>query len=234
MNRLALFAFAANKSVRRTVSPCDTLKRSLVCLPRVDHIMNRPSVKTSYDKESLTTRCEVCGKTFQDQPHRAIVEGAKLLVCPTCARHASADWEDPKQPKQQIRAQGRIEGHTGRKPVGTRKSLDTTLDEYALVEDYGAIIRRIREKLGWSQEDLGRKINVKSSLIAKIETKKITPDDSIVKKLEDILSINLLSSITPNTQQDKVSKAATDLTLGDIVVMKKRERKLNEPASDLG
>ncbi|MFQ5997901.1 MAG: multiprotein bridging factor aMBF1 [Candidatus Bathyarchaeia archaeon] len=179
-------------------------------------------------------RCEVCGRTFQDQPRRAIVEGAKLLVCPTCARHASADWEEPKQPKQQIRAQGRIYGQTSRKPVGTRKSLDTTLEEYVLVEDYGAIVRQIREKLRWSQEDLGRKINAKSSLIAKIETKKITPDEPTIKQLEHVLGINLQSPITTDTQLEKASKAATDLTLGDVVVMKKRERRPSEPASDLG
>lgn len=60
--------------------------------------------------------------------------------------------------------------------------------------DYNVIVRQAREKLGLSQEALGKMINVKPSLISHVETKKLKPDIVLARKLMHQLKVNLLVS----------------------------------------
>jgi putative transcription factor len=73
-----------------------------------------------------------------------------------------------------------------------------------------------------SQEDLCRKIAEKVSVLQKIESGRFVPDDSLVKKLEYALRIQLLrpSSKTPPAEE-KFSRPM-ELTLGDVAVMQKK------------
>jgi putative transcription factor len=107
-------------------------------------------------------------------------------------------------------------------PVSAYKEVE----EYVLVENYGAKIKKAREKLGWSQEDLGLKVNEKASLIGKIETEKFVPSNVITRKLEHILGITLLTK-EPSIAVPKSSKTQPqELTLGDVVIIKKREKNI--------
>jgi len=60
--------------------------------------------------------------------------------------------------------------------------------------DYNVIVRQARERLGLSQEALGKLINVKPSLISHVETKKLKPDIALARKLMHQLKVNLLIS----------------------------------------
>lgn len=60
--------------------------------------------------------------------------------------------------------------------------------------DYGALVRHGREKLGISQEDLGKKMNLKPSVVSLIETQKMKPDFQLARKLMHELKIDLLVS----------------------------------------
>lgn len=65
--------------------------------------------------------------------------------------------------------------------------------ELELVNDFPKQIKRAREKLQLTHEDLGRQIGEKVSLLQKIEIGKMVPDQVLAKKLEHILRIKLLS-----------------------------------------
>jgi len=58
--------------------------------------------------------------------------------------------------------------------------------------EYDEIVKRGREKLGLTQEALGRMINVKPSVISHIETKKMKPDIALARTLMHYLKVDLL------------------------------------------
>jgi putative transcription factor len=57
--------------------------------------------------------------------------------------------------------------------------------------DYMKEIKSARELLGLSQDELGRKINEKPSVIGHLETGRLKPDDALARKLEHFLKIEL-------------------------------------------
>ena len=92
-----------------------------------------------------------------------------------------------------------------------------------MVEGYGSQIRKAREKLGLSHEDLGRKINEKASVLKKLETSKMAPNDMLVTKLEHVLKIKLLAPISEEKTAPEAPKMASrELTLGDLIQFDKK------------
>ena len=64
--------------------------------------------------------------------------------------------------------------------------------ELEIDPDYNVIVRRARERMGLTQEALGRAINEKPSVISHVESKKLKPDPILARKLMHHLRINLL------------------------------------------
>ena len=88
-----------------------------------------------------------------------------------------------------------------------------------MVESYHQKIRQAREKLGLSHEDLGKKINEKASVLRKLETGKMAPNNLLVTKLEHVLKIKLLAPISDEKvpQVEAPKRANRELTLGDLM-----------------
>jgi putative transcription factor len=63
------------------------------------------------------------------------------------------------------------------------------------VPDYNAVVKKARERLGLTQEELGRRVGEKASVISKIETGRLRPSVMLARKLEHVLRIKLLESI---------------------------------------
>lgn len=93
-----------------------------------------------------------------------------------------------------------------------------------MVEGYPAKIRQAREKLGLSHEDLGKKINEKASVLRKLETGKMEPNNTLVSKLEHVLKIKLLAPIADEKAQQVAAPktASRELTLGDLMQFGKK------------
>ncbi len=153
--------------------------------------------------------CEICGKELKGSGIKIIVEGTELTVCPLCKRYGSEKISSTSQ--------------SGAKRVVIKKKKISTDIEFKdeLVDNYNQIIRQEREKRGWSQEQLAKKIQEKESLIKKIENAEITPDPDIIAKLEKLFGIKLRESVPVVKIEKKASMAPT---LGDVVVVKKKER----------
>jgi len=62
--------------------------------------------------------------------------------------------------------------------------------------DYHLLVRQAREKMGLSQEQLGKLLNEKPSVIRMVESKKLKPDTALSRKLMHELKINLLVSLS--------------------------------------
>jgi len=86
-----------------------------------------------------------------------------------------------------------------------------------LVEDFGERIRRAREARGWKQTDLGSKVNERASVIAKLESQTMVPNDAMIPKLERALGIRLREKVEPVAVKKHTGRAP--VTLGDLVRM---------------
>jgi putative transcription factor len=166
-------------------------------------------------------RCEVCGRRINGKSFNVIIEGAKLTVCNECSKLGKIYYEEPKQ---------KIAGPrlgTTLKPLRIQTikpqtpKVDTSLE---LVENFDLKIRQAREKLGLSHDELGKRINEKVSLLRKIETGKMTPDNRLATILEHALKIKLIvPAKEEKVPQAKLAKTASrDLTLGDLIQMGKK------------
>ena len=162
-------------------------------------------------------RCEVCGHKIYGSPIRAVIEGAKLTVCSECAKHGKIIYEEPA-PRQAPARKPFTPIPAKRQPP--KATVDTTRE---IVEGYGSKIRQAREKLGLSHEELGKKINEKASVLRKIETGKMTPNNQLVTKLEYTLKIKLLVPVSEEKVTQQFPKVQNrELTLGDLIQLDKK------------
>ncbi len=69
------------------------------------------------------------------------------------------------------------------------KTFEISLPE--IVDNYGDIVRKAREKMGLTREQLAKILKEKESVIARIENYEMVPDDKLAKKLERVLKIKL-------------------------------------------
>jgi putative transcription factor len=154
--------------------------------------------------------CERCGRSGRLQ--LVEIAGAQMYVCPDCARHGKVikEKKEPAPARELYRS-------SNPKP---RKKDALSRREKELAEDYPMRIQRGREKKGWSREDLGRKINERVSVISKLEHGQMHPSDTLIKKLERILEIDLMELV--EDVQISHSADSSGMTLADFIVYKDR------------
>jgi len=160
-------------------------------------------------------RCEVCGRKIHSSLITAVIEGARLTVCVECSKHGKIVTQDEYTPKP--KPLGKPSAHI---PIMAQKKKTEIKVEITqeIIEDYTIKIRQAREKLGLTHEQLGKKINEKTSVIAKLETGKISPNNILATKLEHALKIKLLTPITEEKTPMQMPKTASrELTLGDLI-----------------
>ncbi len=188
--------------------------------------------------------CEVCGGTFFGRPIKVKVDGYTALVCPSCARtirhqagrrrepvdlsgrRASAPLREarsrPMRPKvstkETVRAR-EVKREEAR--IAARLSPDT----YELVEGYGSVLRRAREEMGLTLDQVAKAVNIKTSLLRNIETERMVPPLRIVRALEKLLDVKITTVVSD--VESAAAPPASDtqdrpLTLGEILELKKR------------
>ena len=126
----------------------------------------------------MALTCEVCGGPIRDMPNRISIDGAVLQVCQNCVGHGTL--LTPPAPKFRL-------SRARPMPRGVFAEPELEVDP-----DYNSIVRHAREKMGLTQEALGRAINVKPSVISHVESKKIKPDLILARTLMHYLKVNLL------------------------------------------
>ena len=167
-------------------------------------------------------RCEVCGRKIRADPSRALIEGAVLTVCFECSKHGKKITDEEYDRKYNPNKKGPISFSI--KPRKKRKVVANVEITQELVSDYAAKIRQAREKLDLSHEDLGKRINEKASVLSKLETGKMTPNNMLVSKLEHALKLTLLVPITKDKTPAAFSKSSTrELTMGDLIQFNKKD-----------
>ena len=140
------------------------------------------SAKASGRAQALS--CEVCGSPTKTA-FSIEVDGAILRVCQNCSRLGRPVHVGPpgRRPAPPVRA-------------SAARGIEVELD---IDPGYALTVRRAREKLGLTQEALGRMINVKPSVIHHVETGKMKPDMILARTLMHSLKVNLL---VPSSELD--------------------------------
>jgi len=154
-------------------------------------------------------RCEMCGEE-KLHLYKAIVEGSFISVCERCKEFGEViSVEKPKI-----------------KEVKKKKEEPKFVDEEkqeVVVDDYSEIIKESRERKELTQEDLGKAIAEKESIIQKLESKQMVPSLNLAKKLEQFLRITLIEEFSPGKEpvKDLDIKDET-ITIGDLIRLKKK------------
>jgi len=141
-----------------------------------------------------------------------------MIVCRECAKLGSGYWEA----KPQRRAK-RIMKPQLKLSVHRKKQRQTVTENLELVRDFGLRVRRSREGLELSHEDLGTKIGEKVSVLRKIESGKMTPDLMLAEKLEHALKIKLLVPPSEPKAPSIALSQPREITLGELVRLKEKK-----------
>jgi putative transcription factor len=158
-------------------------------------------------------QCEICER-YIEKGKRVRIEGSVVVTCDGCSRYgevvgAAFSHEVVKPPQK----------------VEEKTEVAFDLEVEALVEDYPELIRKKREKMDMKQEELARLINEPASLIHRIEIGKMEPSPQIARKLQQKLGVRLLQKSGDMDVHPMKSKTTEELTLGDLVVVKKKARR---------
>ena len=156
--------------------------------------------------------CEMCGKKVSNLK-TVLIEGSMLNVCPNCARFGKP--VKPEIAATSVEIAQRLE--LREKRLRTKNVFENIENE--LVDDYARKIRNARTKMNLTPEELGKKINEKKTIITKIESGSMKPDESLIKKLEITLNIKLMEKT--KTEKVETKKTGGGLTIGDLI---KREK----------
>ena len=167
-------------------------------------------------------RCEVCGRKIHTAPVTALIEGAKLTVCPECSKHGRVVVEEEKVtlPTTLKKPVAPVNIHLQQRKAPAA-AVDTSRE---IVEGFDVKIRQARERIGLSHEELGKKINEKTSVLRKIETGKMTPDNTLVTKLEHALKVKLIAQVADEKiqQAENTKKPGRELTMGDLIKIEEK------------
>lgn len=148
-------------------------------------------------------QCDLCGS--RTELYQAVVEGSIVDVCRNCLKFG-------KQLEKK-------ESFDVDKLIKINKKLKEENLSF-LRNDYNILLREKREKLNLTQEELAKKLNEKISVIQKLETKSMTPNDKLVKKLEDFFGFKLTE--TYDSDNIDISLKKQTLTIGDLIKFKKK------------
>ncbi len=154
--------------------------------------------------------CEMCG-TETGFIKTVSIDGAMLRVCDRCAKFGT----EVKAPARPVKAQGGVP-----RPIVKRKERDI-YDEIQtdLADDFPKRIQRARNAMGLNQEELGKKIGERKSVIQKLEHGDMIPTNKLIGKLERFLNIKLR---VPRREEHKRAPAERrPVTIGDLIDLEK-------------
>jgi putative transcription factor len=119
-----------------------------------------------------------------DRGEKVLVEGNLLTVCKICSKRGKPSNNQPNTQKSFVRPKKMI-----------KPNKITFDDSTILVNDFSEVIRKSRMIKGLTHEQLGILIKERASLLRKIESGSLKPDEELTKKLERFFRINLYTEV---------------------------------------
>jgi len=169
---------------------------------------------------SSTTYCEMCGRVVERRMAKVVfIEGARLTLCPICYSKAVKNLK-AQEPLGGSTSSARVRPANLAKPKAERPPVR---EEYEVVEDFAVRVRKAREALGWTQKALAEAVKESENVIKRIESGRLVPSIDLARRLEKVLNIKLLEPAEEVSVGRAVDKDLKNLTLGDIVSVRKRD-----------
>jgi len=129
--------------------------------------------------------CEICGTQILDHGENIYVEGNLIRVCKSCSKRGKPSKSQPE-----------IQRKPATRPKKTERLDRITFDDSSiLVNNFFEVIRNSRMANGLSHEQLGLLIKERASLLRKIESGSLKPDEVLSRKLERFFRINLYTEV---------------------------------------
>ena len=157
--------------------------------------------------------CEVCGADVL-RTKTVTVEGTVLNVCPNCARFGT-EVGPSALPARRGTPPVIAKALEKRERRRSEKDVYEQGGEEDLAGDYAHRVRRAREARGWKQADLGAKINERVTVIAKIESGSMIPNEDLLRRLERALGIKLKEKVPTVAVQKATARESP--TLQDLL-----------------
>ncbi len=88
-------------------------------------------------------------------------------------------------------------------------------EETILIDNYGKKIIETRKKINLTREEFAKKINEKESVIRRVESEEMRPNDKLIEKIERFLDIKLKAQYETKKIETRPSKGK--LTIGDVL-----------------
>ncbi len=170
----------------------------------------------------------MCGKEI---PLRASVEvrieGAVVRICPSCYAKYTVGRASKARRDDNARASTSMQKPQPRVGFAQQsKPRREKIERYEIVKDYSERIRRAREAMGLSTRELANMIKESENIVKRIESGRLVPPIDLARRIENVLKIQLVvPSVDQELEESKAQKqVSTDLTLGDIIQIRKREQ----------
>lgn len=160
-------------------------------------------------------QCEICG-TERGGFFKIDFEGSELIVCGECSDYGTKKKPilEGIKPKKSFIQQHRPQIQMKKLPASER----------VLVSDFGQIIRKAREKRNMTIEELGKVLYTKASEINRFESESLKPNDQLIKKLENVLEIELIETVSAEDYDDYISSENESMTLEDMLMKKMKQK----------
>ncbi len=154
--------------------------------------------------------CELCGAQSLSG-YKVRVEGTILNACAECAKGKSVVSD--------VRVKATV---APKKPATAPKPSFEVEEGLELVEGFGDLVRHARERMGLTQDELGKTVNEPHSVIHRIEMGKFEPSAGLARQLERRLKVRLMSAHSAAEDAKPKAEESKRMTLGDMIVVKKR------------
>ena len=145
------------------------------------------------------------------------ISGSVIRVCSSCG-----DLGSEPTHRESIGHRAYV-AQTLQKRNMKRRYSDLDTDDEVLISNYGAVVRKAREKLGMDHATLASKISEKKSIVTSVESGNMRPNEKLIKKLENFLKIKLMENVESGPEI-KSKKSGEGLTMGDLLKQAMEEK----------
>jgi len=175
--------------------------------------------------------CEMCGSPIKGRPREVIVEGARLVVCESCYRKVAERAKGALASRQSLSPASSLarmapptsDGRKAGSKAPSEPKKRGPKVELEVVENFPEVVKKARERLGWSTQALANRVMESENVIKRIEQGKLRPTIELAKKLEKALGVRLLQPVSEDKVEALVLSDVRELTLGDLANIKTRQ-----------
>ena len=167
--------------------------------------------------------CEICGAS-KVSTRSTTMARSSIEACLKCMESMGLDVSESTTPRKSVRnspssPRKTSGGYGGKGQKGKDIMLRRSLE---LRDDFSSEIRNAREKNGWDQRELAKRMAERVNIIQHSEGGK-RPTDAVIKKFERILDIKLM--VERELDEETVVRKASDrpLTMEDLYNQAKKE-----------